>query len=81
MTIKIGVSACVVGQRVRFDGGHKLSGFCQDTLAPHVEFVPFCPEMALGMPSPRPAIRLMKTAVGDIRLVNNKDDSLDYTDA
>lgn len=81
MTVKIGVSACVVGQRVRFDGGHKLSAFCQHTLAPLVEFVPFCPEMALGMPSPRPAIRLMKTALGDIRLVNNKDDSLDYTDA
>lgn len=81
MTIKIGISACVLGQRVRFDGGHKLSGFCHDTLANHVDFVPFCPEMALGMPAPRPAIRLMKTELGDIRLVNNKDDSIDHTEA
>jgi len=81
MSIKIGISACVLGQKVRFDGGHKLSEFCRQVVAPLVEFVPFCPEMALGMPAPRPAIRLVKQDSGDIRLLNNKDSSLDYTDA
>ncbi len=81
MTIKIGISSCVLGQKVRYDGGHKLSEFCVDRLGKLVQYIPICPEQAIGMPVPRPAIRLMKTELGDIRLVNNKDPQLDHTEA
>ncbi len=46
--IKIGISACLVGQPVRFNGGHKESRLCSETLAQHFELVPVCPEMAIG---------------------------------
>lgn len=62
-TIKIGVSACLLGRKVRFDGGHKRSRFIADALADHFEFVAFCPEVAIGMGTPRQPIRL----VGDDR--------------
>jgi len=61
--IKIGVSACLLGKKVRFDGGHKRSRFITDSLAGHFEFVAFCPEVAIGMGTPRQPIRL----VGDDR--------------
>ena len=61
--IKIGVSACLLGKKVRFDGGHKRSRFVTDALAGHFEFVAFCPEVAIGMGTPRQPIRL----VGDER--------------
>ncbi|OEF23670.1 YbgA family protein [Vibrio rumoiensis] len=53
----IGISACVAGQQVRFDKGHKKSDFCMTHLAPFVEYQPFCPEVAIGLPIPRPTIR------------------------
>jgi len=80
MKLKIGVSACVLGERVRYDGGHKLSEFVAKKLAPFTEFVPYCPELAIGLGIPRTAIRLMKFADGQTRLVNNRDSSIDYTD-
>jgi uncharacterized protein YbgA (DUF1722 family)/uncharacterized protein YbbK (DUF523 family) len=61
--IRIGISACLLGKEVRFDGGHKRSRFITDTLAEHFEFVPYCPEVAIGMGTPRQPIRL----VGDVR--------------
>lgn len=57
-TIKVGISACLLGDEVRFDGGHKRSVFCTDELGRHVEFVKLCPEVGIGMPVPRPTIRL-----------------------
>lgn len=57
--IRVGISGCLVGQNVRFDGGHKRSDFCTDQLAKHVEFVPVCPEVAIGLGTPRPSIRLI----------------------
>lgn len=80
MTIHIGISACVLGEKVRYDGGHKNSAFCTAVLASFVRYVPICPEQAIGMPIPRPAIRLLKTESGDIRLVNSKDSSIDFTE-
>lgn len=56
--IKVGISACLLGDEVRFDGGHKRSAFCTDELGRHVEFVKLCPEVGIGMPVPRPTIRL-----------------------
>jgi len=60
-TIKIGVSACLLGKKVRFDGGHKRSRFITDSLADHFEFVAFCPEVAIGMGTPRQPIRLVES--------------------
>ncbi|WP_333606753.1 YbgA family protein [Arsukibacterium sp.] len=79
MSIKIGISACVLGEKVRFDGGHKASNFCTQQLANWVQFVPVCPEQAIGLGVPRPAIRLQRNAQHQIRLVQTKDTSLDYT--
>ncbi|MFK3859670.1 YbgA family protein [Pseudoalteromonas rhizosphaerae] len=56
-TIQIGISACLAGEKVRFDSGHKKSNFCMDEFAKHVEYKRFCPEVAVGLPIPRPTIR------------------------
>jgi len=71
-TIKLGISACLLGQPVRFNGGHKQSQLCSDTLARHFEFVPVCPEVAIGLGTPREPIRLVgdasnPRAVGTVR--------------
>jgi len=66
--IPVGVSACVVGEQVRFDGGHKRLTFAVDDLASWVRFETVCPEMGIGLPVPRPALRLVKNSEGDIGL-------------
>jgi uncharacterized protein YbgA (DUF1722 family)/uncharacterized protein YbbK (DUF523 family) len=57
-SIQVGISSCLLGQEVRYDGGHKRSPFCTDSLQPFVSYVPICPEMGVGLGSPRPTIRL-----------------------
>jgi uncharacterized protein YbgA (DUF1722 family)/uncharacterized protein YbbK (DUF523 family) len=57
--IRLGVSACLLGQEVRYDGGHKRDPFLTDILGPFVEWVPVCPEMEVGLGVPRPPIRLV----------------------
>ncbi len=57
--IKLGVSKCLLGENVRYDGGHKLDRFIRDTLGQYVDFVPVCPEVECGMPVPREAMRLV----------------------
>ena len=56
--LRVGVSACLLGQEVRYDGGHKRDRFLMDGLGPFVEWVPVCPEMEIGLGVPRPPIRL-----------------------
>lgn len=56
--IKIGVSACLLGERVRYDGGHKHDRYITDTLGRFFSFVPVCPEVECGLPTPREAMRL-----------------------
>jgi len=56
--IRLGVSQCLMGDSVRFDGGHKLDHFIRDTLGAYVEFVPVCPEVECGLGVPREAMRL-----------------------
>ena len=78
--LRLGVSACLLGARVRFDGGHKRNRYLIDELGAYFEFVPFCPEVAIGLGTPRPTIRL----VGDPdspRALGSRDDGLDVTDA
>jgi uncharacterized protein YbgA (DUF1722 family)/uncharacterized protein YbbK (DUF523 family) len=57
--IRIGVSACLLGHEVRFDGQHKRNDFLCDTLGGHVEWVPVCPEVELGLGIPRDTLRLV----------------------
>jgi uncharacterized protein YbgA (DUF1722 family)/uncharacterized protein YbbK (DUF523 family) len=77
--IRIGISACLLGQEVRFDGGHKKNPFLTEILAPHVEWVPVCPEVELGMGTPREALRLVRDK-RRIRMVTTRS-LIDHTDA
>jgi len=65
--IRIGVSSCLLGAPVRFDGGHKRDTWLTDVLGHHVEWVPVCPEVEMGMPTPRETIRLEQRG-GEVRL-------------
>lgn len=69
--IKIGVSACLLGAEVRFDGGHKRNDFLTGILGRFVEFVPVCPEFELGLGVPRESLRLVRDG-GEIRMVGAK---------
>ena len=79
--IKIGVSSCLVGAKVRFDGGHKRSDFLVDTLGSFVEFVPVCPEVEIGLGVPRETLRLVRSsdASRGARLVSNET-GIDHSD-
>jgi uncharacterized protein YbgA (DUF1722 family)/uncharacterized protein YbbK (DUF523 family) len=57
--IKIGVSRCLLGDRVRYDGGHKKDRFLTDTFSMYVDYIPVCPEVEAGFPIPREAFRLV----------------------
>jgi uncharacterized protein YbgA (DUF1722 family)/uncharacterized protein YbbK (DUF523 family) len=59
---KIAISACLMGAEVRFNGGHKESRLCSRTLAEYFDFVPVCPEVAIGLGIPRQPIRLVGDA-------------------
>ena len=76
---RIGISSCLLGQEVRYDGGHKHNSYITQTLANHFEFVPFCPEVSIGLGTPRPPIRLVKRD-NLIRAVGVDDASRDVTD-
>jgi uncharacterized protein YbgA (DUF1722 family)/uncharacterized protein YbbK (DUF523 family) len=69
--IRVGISACLLGQEVRYNGGHKRDAFLTDTFGRWVEWVSVCPEVELGMGTPRPAIRLERPSEidGEVRLV------------
>ncbi|TMO64992.1 YbgA family protein [Pseudoalteromonas aurantia] len=71
--IQIGISACLAGDKVRFDTGHKRSNFCMDELGNYVEYKKFCPEVAVGMSIPRATIRQVR--VGDTIKVCRPDGS------
>ncbi|MEM7311155.1 MAG: DUF523 and DUF1722 domain-containing protein [Planctomycetota bacterium] len=66
--LRLGVSACLLGQEVRFDGGHARSRFVTDRLAEFADLFPVCPELDAGLGVPRPAIRLVEGEDGDTRL-------------
>ena len=57
--IKLGISTCLLGENVRFDGGHKLDRYLKDTLGQYVEYVPVCPEVECGFGVPRESFRLV----------------------
>lgn len=66
--VRIGISACLLGQPVRYDGGHKRDAFLTETLARFVTFVPVCPEVEIGLGTPRETLRLVRAPRG-MRLV------------
>jgi uncharacterized protein YbgA (DUF1722 family)/uncharacterized protein YbbK (DUF523 family) len=71
---RVGVSSCLLGEEVRFNGGHKRFRFLTDELAPFVEWVPYCPEVEIGLGTPREPIQL----TADGRLVN-RSGTTDHT--
>ena len=75
----IGISSCLLGQEVRFDGGHKRDSFLTDTLGPHVEWVPICPEVEMGLGTPRETLRLVRDAGHAIRMVTTST-GVDHTE-
>ena len=56
--IKIGISSCLLGNKTRYDGGHKHDRYINDTLGQYFEFVPVCPEVECGLPVPRETMQL-----------------------
>lgn len=58
-TLRLGISRCLLGDEVRFDGGHKRDNFLTDVLGPYVEWIPVCPEVEAGLGTPREAMRLV----------------------
>jgi uncharacterized protein YbgA (DUF1722 family)/uncharacterized protein YbbK (DUF523 family) len=73
---RVGVSSCLLGEEVRFNGGHKRYRFLTDSLDQYVDWVPYCPEIQIGLGTPREAIRL----TADGRLVN-RSGTADHTAA
>jgi uncharacterized protein YbgA (DUF1722 family)/uncharacterized protein YbbK (DUF523 family) len=76
--IKLGVSACLLGQNVRYNGGHSRDPFIADTLAQYVEFFPVCPEVECGLPIPRESMRLVGDPESPRLMTGNT--KLDHTD-
>jgi uncharacterized protein YbgA (DUF1722 family)/uncharacterized protein YbbK (DUF523 family) len=76
--IRLGISTCLLGEPVRYDGGHKLDQFLVDTLGKFVEWVPVCPEVEMGLSVPRESMRLMGDPDAP-RLIAPRS-SIDYTD-
>ncbi|MEW6542183.1 MAG: DUF523 domain-containing protein [Nitrospirota bacterium] len=77
--LRIGVSRCLLGDAVRYDGGHKLDRFLIETLGRRVEWVPVCPEVEVGLGTPREPLQL----VGDSRAPRlvTIDTAVDHTEA
>jgi uncharacterized protein YbgA (DUF1722 family)/uncharacterized protein YbbK (DUF523 family) len=68
---RIGISKCLLGENVRYDGGHKLDHYLRDVLGKYADFIPVCPEAECGLGIPREAMRLIETKNG-IRLITQK---------
>ena len=79
VVIPVGISACLLGEEVRHNGGHKRDAYITGTLSQYFDFLSFCPEMGIGLGVPRPAIRLIASDQG-VRAVGSRDSSLDVTD-
>ena len=79
--IPVGISSCLLGENVRYNGGHKRSRYCLDILADCFNFEPFCPEVAIGLGIPREPIRLVSPSE-DIppKALGTVDASIDVTD-
>ncbi|HKJ70373.1 MAG TPA: DUF523 and DUF1722 domain-containing protein [Gammaproteobacteria bacterium] len=78
--IRVGISSCLLGEEVRFDGQHKRDAYINGTLAQFFELVPVCPEVAIGLGVPREPIRLVADKGEPVRVVGVKSPEKDVTD-
>jgi uncharacterized protein YbgA (DUF1722 family)/uncharacterized protein YbbK (DUF523 family) len=78
-SIRIGISSCLLGDKVRFDGGHKRDPYIVETLGQYFQWIPVCPEMEMGLGAPRESLRLVGTSDA-LRLIASKS-AIDYTEA
>ena len=79
MKVPVGISSCLLGEKVRYDGGHKNHSYINGTLSEYFEFKTFCPEMAIGMGVPRKPIRLVQVDE-DVQCVGVKDETVNVTE-
>ena len=77
--IKIGISSCLMGEKVRFDSGHKRNAYINGILANFFEFTTFCPEVEIGLSIPREPIRLV-TLNDKVHCVGTRNPELDVTE-
>jgi uncharacterized protein YbgA (DUF1722 family)/uncharacterized protein YbbK (DUF523 family) len=77
--IRVGISSCLLGREVRYDGGHKRARLLTDVLARYFEWVPVCPEVELGMGIPREPVQLERAA-GAVQMLGARS-RRDWTDA
>jgi uncharacterized protein YbbK (DUF523 family) len=77
--IKLGISSCLLGEKVRYDGGHKLDHFLVDVLGKYVEYVPVCPEKEAGFGVPREPVRLVSLAGLEDPGMITKETGIDLT--
>ena len=76
--IRIGISACLLGEKVRYDGGHKRDPYIVETLGRYVEWVAVCPEVEIGLGTPRETLRLIRIGE-EVRMLMPKTGA-DHTD-
>ncbi len=76
--IKVGISACLLGEMVRYDGQHKLDRYLRDTLGKYVQWIPVCPEVGCGLSIPREAMRLVGSSSEEARLTTVRS-GIDHT--
>lgn len=77
--IRIGVSSCIIGEEVRWNGGHARQRYLTDVLGEFTEYVPVCPELEVGMGVPRPTVRLVRDG-DEVRMIDPKNE-IDWTAA
>ena len=75
--IRIGISACLIGQQVRYDGGHKRADYLRD-LGADIQWVEVCPEVEMGLGTPREPMNLVRR-VGSLRMVT-AETGIDHTE-
>ncbi|MFT5719404.1 MAG: hypothetical protein ACI9T7_003618 [Oleiphilaceae bacterium] len=73
----LGISECLLGKEVRYNGGHKKSRYCTDVLSEYFDFQAICPEVLIGLPVPRKAIRIVDVA-GKNQVIATDNPSVDY---
>ena len=80
--IVVGISSCILGNEVRYNGGHKLDRFIRDIFGSYVKFVPVCPEVDIGLGVPRETLRLTRQDKGsEIRMTTGIYGSRSFTKA
>jgi uncharacterized protein YbbK (DUF523 family) len=78
--IRLGVSQCLLGDKVRYDGGHERDQYITEVLSSQFELIAICPEVAIGLGVPRQPIRLIGD-LGRVQVVAENNPNLDVTEA